>query len=182
MLRSRGVDFIASYKAPLAENLDLILGLNLTRQLNSNVQFASVLRTYDCVGLVGKTCSNPDPKWRWLQTTGIEWDKTLVQLSWRHLSSITNDTVTGDVGYNFQPASAFVVPTIKAYDYFDLSVRWEPNDRFNFRVGVDNLFDKKPPVVGNDYGSTTANSGNTFPATYDTIGRYFNVGVTFKLF
>ena len=182
LLRSRGIDFTANYRASLAEDLNLILGLNLTRQLNSKVQFASILRTYDCAGLVGKTCANPDPKWRWLQTTGIEWDKTLIQLSWRHMSSITNDTITGAVGYNFQTASDFVVPKIKAYDYFDVSVRWEPNDRFNFRIGVDNLLNKKPPVVGNDYGQSTQTSGNTFPATYDPIGRYFNVGVTFRLF
>ncbi len=178
LLRSRGIDANINFNPQITDNLKLILGLSLTRQLNSQVQFASILKTYECVGKVGKTCVNPDPKWRWIQTTGFEFDRTSVLLSWRHLTGLQNDSLT--VGYNFQPASAFVVPNIPAYNYFDLSIRFAPTENFNFRVGVDNLTNKQPPVVGNDYGSSTANSGNTFPATYDTLGRYFNAGVTFK--
>ena len=40
--------------------------------------------------------------------------------------------------------------------------------------------DKEPPVVGNEYGGTAENSGNTFPATYDPIGRSGFVGVNLK--
>jgi len=45
---------------------------------------------------------------------------------------------------------------------------------------VNDAFDKKPPVVGNDIGNTAENSGNTFPQWYDALGRYVSVGVTFK--
>ena len=178
LLQSRGIDVNINFNPILSDNLKLFLGLALTRQLNTRVKFADVLKTYECVGKVGKTCINPDPKWRWIQTTGIEFSKITTELTWRHLSGLQNDALT--VGYNLQPASAFKVPNIPAYDYFDLSVRFAPTENFNFRLGVDNLFNRKPPVVGNDYGSSTQNSGNTFPATYDTLGRYFNVGVTFK--
>ena len=55
----------------------------------------------------------------------------------------------------------------------------------NFAYGLKALieqkvFDKKPPEVGNQIGSTGANSGNTFPQTYDTIGRFFTVGASVK--
>ncbi len=180
LLQSRGIDINLNYDQRVLEGLRLMLGLSLTRQIDSKVQFANVLNTYQCVGAVGKTCLNPDPKWRWIQTTGLEFDKTLVQLSWRHQGDVSQDSLT--VGYNFTQPSDFVVPRIKNYDYFDLAVRFQPNDRFNLRFGIDNLFDQQPPVVGNDYGGTTANSGNTFPGTYDTIGRFFSAGVTFKLF
>lgn len=73
-----------------------------------------------------------------------------------------------------------LVPKIPSYDYFDLAMRVKVGDRFSVRMGVDNLFNKQPPVVGNDYGGTTQNSGNTFPATYDTLGRFFTAGVNFK--
>jgi outer membrane receptor protein involved in Fe transport len=43
-----------------------------------------------------------------------------------------------------------------------------------------NLFDKDPPVVGNSAGSTTANGGNTFPATYDPLGRRFSASARIK--
>jgi outer membrane receptor protein involved in Fe transport len=45
---------------------------------------------------------------------------------------------------------------------------------------VLNLFDKKPPVVGNTIGSTTFNSGNTYPSTYDALGRRFAVSARLK--
>ena len=99
-----------------------------------------------------------------------------VQLTWRHIGKVQKDSIT--VGYNLTPATDFAVPVIKAHDYFDLAAKVEVDDRFAFRFGVDNLFDKKPPIVGNDYGGTTQNSGNTFPATYDALGRRFFVGAT----
>jgi iron complex outermembrane recepter protein len=180
LLQSRGLDVNVNYDHSIASGVRLNVALGLTRQLDSKVRFANILNTYQCVGTVGKTCLNPDPKWRWVQTTGIEFGKTLFQVAWRHLTSVSQDSLS--VGYNFTKPADFVVPTIKSYDYFDLSVRFQPNDRFNLRFGVDNLLDKQPPVVGNDYGGTTANSGNTFPGTYDTLGRYFNIGATIKLF
>ena len=39
------------------------------------------------------------------------------------------------------------------------------------------MFDKDPPVVGNDVGDTSSNSGNTFPSTYSPLGRIFRAGV-----
>jgi outer membrane receptor protein involved in Fe transport len=43
-----------------------------------------------------------------------------------------------------------------------------------------NIFDKDPPFVGNTAGSTSANSGNTFPATYDPLGRRFAASARIK--
>jgi outer membrane receptor protein involved in Fe transport len=45
---------------------------------------------------------------------------------------------------------------------------------------VSNLFDKTPPVVGSTAGSTSFNSGNTFPSTYDSLGRRYNIQVNVK--
>jgi iron complex outermembrane receptor protein len=42
------------------------------------------------------------------------------------------------------------------------------------------MTDEDPPVVGNEAGSTTFNSGNTFPANYDTLGRIYTVGLNVK--
>jgi outer membrane receptor protein involved in Fe transport len=43
--------------------------------------------------------------------------------------------------------------------------------------GVTNVTDEDPPVVGNEAGTTSANSGNTFPSVYDVLGRVFAAGV-----
>lgn len=43
-------------------------------------------------------------------------------------------------------------------------------------AGVDNVFDKQPPVL---YGNNVINA-NTDPSTYDTIGRFYFVNATVK--
>jgi len=48
-----------------------------------------------------------------------------------------------------------------------------------FTFGVDNITEEEPPVVGGESGSTTFNSGNTFPSTYSAIGRVFKASVKF---
>lgn len=177
LLRSRGIDVSAGYKFDIGSFGNLELGINLTRQLKTDLQFASLLPTNECAGLVGKICLRPDPKWRWTQTTVLNTGPWTLQLRWQHLGKLTNDSV----GFGTAAPSDFVVPVIKSYDYFDLSGIVRIADHLALRAGVSNLFDKKPPIVGNDYGGTTENSGNTYPATYDTLGRSFFVGakVTF---
>jgi outer membrane receptor protein involved in Fe transport len=67
--------------------------------------------------------------------------------------------------------------TIPAYHYFDLSARFEVQRNLDFIIGVQNMFDKEPPITGSSVGATGANSGNTFPSTYDTLGRRYNAAV-----
>ena len=96
-----------------------------------------------------------------------------VQLRWQFIDSIEQDAIVLDG----QPASNFALPEIPSFSYFDLAAKYELGEHWTVRAGVDNLFDKQPPVTGNDFGGTLQNSGNTFPATYDPIGRSFFVGV-----
>ena len=44
---------------------------------------------------------------------------------------------------------------------------------------MNNLFDKQPPAQdSNNYGATGGGNGNTFPGTYDTLGRNIFLGLT----
>ena len=42
-------------------------------------------------------------------------------------------------------------------------------------MGVNNLFDKKPPVVGSNAEQT-----NTYPGTYDVLGRDYFISANFR--
>ena len=59
--------------------------------------------------------------------------------------------------------------------YFDLTARWNASDNMSFTFTIQNLLDNKPKVVGNTIGSTSFNSGNVFPSTYDALGRRFGI-------
>ena len=58
--------------------------------------------------------------------------------------------------------------------------------KYTFRLGVNNVFDKQPPLVtsgnanrdGSNLCPTGPCNGNTYPATYDALGRYLFAGVT----
>ncbi len=70
--------------------------------------------------------------------------------------------------------------TIPAEHYFDLTMRWNATDNFTFSVTVQNLLNNQPKLVGNTIGSTTFNSGNVYPSTYDPLGRRFAVSAKLR--
>ena len=174
LLRTRGIDLVAAYRMDIMEDAKLTLAINATRTLRSDFQAGTVSPLRKCAGLVGSICLRPLPKLQFVQTTTLQKGPFTAQLRWQYIGKVTNDTV----GFGQAPASDFAVPTIGARSYFDLTGSYDINDNFSLRMGVNNLLDKGPPVVGNDYGGTTENSGNTYPATYDTLGRSYFVGVT----
>ena len=95
-----------------------------------------------------------------------------VGYNWRRLSAVVEEPG----GSNFLESFG----AIKAYDYVDLDASWSVTKNLRLSLSVANLFDKKAPVVGNTIGTTSGNSGNTFPQVYDVIGRYFSFGATMK--
>jgi outer membrane receptor protein involved in Fe transport len=62
---------------------------------------------------------------------------------------------------------------IRAYDYIDLTARFSVTKTLELTIGVSNLFNEKPPLTGTNAGTTSFNSGNTYPSTYDTLGRTY---------
>ena len=70
---------------------------------------------------------------------------------------------------------------IPAYNWFDLATRFDVTDNLDMTITVQNLLDKRPPIVGSTIGSTSFNSGNTYPSTYDSLGRRFMAGARLKL-
>jgi outer membrane receptor protein involved in Fe transport len=69
---------------------------------------------------------------------------------------------------------------IPAFNYFDFSTRFNVNEHFDLTFTVMNILDKQAPVVGNNAGTSAFNSGNTFPSTYDPLGRRFAAGARIK--
>jgi iron complex outermembrane receptor protein len=88
------------------------------------------------------------------------------------------------LAYTFRYFSAIKTSTfedyIPAYTYHDLQAKFTVGEErnFDFYVGVNNLFDKQPPVVrdlANQWPGT-----NTVATSYDLLGRRFYAGVRAK--
>ena len=62
--------------------------------------------------------------------------------------------------------------------YIDLAAIWDFTDNASLRIGINNLFDREPPIVGQEAGPSISGNGGTFPGLYDVLGRYLFIGVT----
>jgi len=140
---------------------------------------------FDCAGLYGSVCTGsavptgaPMPEWRHKarMTWRSPWDFDL-STTWRHLDSVTVDS-------EFSGASHANGPDAKlaSRDYFDVAATWSVRDNVTVRFGVNNVFDKEPPLASSGGGAVNncpsgPCSGNTYPQTYDALGRYLFFGV-----
>jgi len=80
------------------------------------------------------------------------------------------------------PAGMGDIAPTPSYDIFDLSGTWTVSPTVSLRAGVDNLFDKNPPITGRNLASTTGMTGGSFftsgSGIYDPLGRRYYLGVT----
>jgi len=147
---------------------------------------------FDCAGYYGTICSvsgglsAPNPEWRhkarvsWSTPFEYgEWVKDVTfSLQWRHFNKVTLDAYSKDPQLNNPDLQYASDKTLKARDYFDLAVSWTMRDNLNFRGGINNIFDKDPPLTGSSNCPTGPCNGNTWPQVYDSFGRYIFLGLT----
>jgi outer membrane receptor protein involved in Fe transport len=68
-----------------------------------------------------------------------------------------------------------------ARSYFDLAAVWTIDKTFTLRGGVNNIFDRDPPIVDSTIADPAIfGNGNTFPQIYDTLGRLVFMNLTAK--
>ena len=127
----------------------------------------------ECVGYYGTSCGNPTHQLRWVQRTNWESGAFSFGYQWRYQDEVSiEETQKADTFSKFQ--------SIDAYNYVDLFGSWAINDAVRLSASVRNVFEEEPPIVGNEAATTSANSGNTLPSNYDTLGRVFAVGLNVR--
>ncbi|MGZ6019439.1 MAG: TonB-dependent receptor domain-containing protein, partial [Phenylobacterium sp.] len=141
--------------------------------------------SYDCKGLYGLVCGIPAPEWRhkarltWNTPYSYgDWLKSLaLSVEWRYFAKVGLDAYDSNPQLN-SPGNQFTIEkNLPAQNYIDLTANFTVHNNLNFRVGVQNVFDKDPPLVGTNCAATFCN-GNTYPQVYDALGRYVFVGLT----
>lgn len=98
------------------------------------------------------------PKWKAVTNFGYRSGPLDLSLRWRFIDHMRDVTYVTN--------AATTTPGVPSYHYFDLTARLRVNDRFTLRGGVNNMFDKSPPVVNGI-------DGNTDLSLYDALGRAF---------
>jgi iron complex outermembrane receptor protein len=181
-----GVDFEARYLWSLpsiAKGSNLAFGFTGSLALDNPINVTPGVAQIDCTDLYGPTCSgagptSPVPRWRhrlrmtWETHQGIE-----LSLNWRHIGRMKSEFTSTSL---FNPSNVFPVDShISAYDYLDLDGGIEVTEHVKVRLGVNNLTDRKPPVIGFTANPLLVN-GNMAAGVYDPLGRYLFAGLTAK--
>jgi outer membrane receptor protein involved in Fe transport len=185
-IETSGVDFTVNYRRDLG-----FAGLDINGVLNwqdeNLFQAAPGGLNRECVGFYSANCGQPIFEWQWSLRTTFSFDDIDISLLWRHLDNVIyepgiGNLFSGTLGASAGPVAGQVEDfnTIGSYDYFDLTGRFAVDDHLTITLAVQNLFDKTPPLVGGEAGSTSFNSGNTFPSTYDALGRRFAIGANVR--
>jgi outer membrane receptor protein involved in Fe transport len=197
-LRTTGIDVNGSYARQFGGmgNLSLSLVGTWLKELSTSTLLSksptkSADGAFECKGFYGGTCGTPNPKWRhkfrvgWTFPNGIG-----VSGQWRYFSAVKNDTLSADCDLNggdpVSPgadcaADAFSFPgnaKLKSADYFDLALSARIGDRYNLRLGANNIFVREPPIAGGEVTGAPFGNGNSFPQVYDALGRFFFAGFT----
>lgn len=188
-LETAGIDLGVNYSIPIGEN-SLRLGFNGTWLDYYRVQATPNSIFRDCTGFYSTSCTNPRPEWKWNARVSYSFGPADVSLFWNHVSSVELESprpagtaLDTPAPGNTDAAFNSILPAFReigAYDYFDLSVKFDVTDNFQMGILVENLFDEAPPLVGSGVGGTAFNSGNTFPTTYDVIGRAFTINARMR--
>ena len=167
-------------------------------QMNFNGTYLDKLETtpnkgdkpIDCAGFYGSNCAalggtqNPNPQWRhkarmtW--NTPFPYDLAL-SAQWRFYSDVDLDKTSSDTRLQ-TTAAKFAAQTTDLHlgsrSYLDLLASFTVKDNYSFRVGVNNVLDKDPPLNGNVNCPTGGCNQNVWPGVYDSLGRYVFMGLT----
>jgi iron complex outermembrane recepter protein len=189
-LTTRGVDAKVNYRLPIDNFGSLLFNLEGTRLINLGVEPLTGGPAYDCAGYFGTTCGAPNVKWRHILNTtwAPPWSGFDFTARWRFLSGADSEQLSQNPQLAGTPLP--LTQHIKPYTYIDLSADVSLYKMFRLQVGVNNVLDKDPPIIASsgtsafpsDCPTITPNgsscNGNTFPGTYDALGRFFFARIT----
>ena len=176
-LETSGIDLNANYTLPVGTWGSL--AFTFTGTWLKDLITDQGLGPYDCAGFYGSVCGVPAPTWRhkFRTTWSTPWNID-ASLTWRHLDSVDIDLSSSNalLAGSFSP----VIKTLAARDYIDLAGSWAINKTFTLWAGVDNLFDKDPPLTDSTIAGPPFGNGNTYPQVYDSLGRKIFISLTAK--
>lgn len=174
-LNTDGVDVIVNYDHTFGQ---VKWTMNFVGNYTAHSQYQATPTSInrECVGYYSANCSftgSMQPKTTLTMRNTFTYGKVDASVLWRHISAMNqepDDVANSGPAYTSGSVNYGHIP---AYDYFDLSLRFNVTKRFILTAAVQNLFDRDPPIVGSSIGTTSFNSGNTYPSTYDALGRRF---------
>ncbi|HXI86231.1 MAG TPA: TonB-dependent receptor, partial [Parvularculaceae bacterium] len=192
-IKTRGLEFSAAYNHDIGSLGNLSASFLGTKVFAFDVN-NGLTTPYNCAGLYGPTCTvggttdSTAPLSRWRHKARLTWATPIdVRLSgqWRFVGPVMAETLSSNPSLsganNFGPGLH-----IGGQSYFDLVASYVIKNSYTLRFGVNNILDKEPPLVTSGNGARPGSNlcplpacnGNTYPATYDALGRFMFINAT----
>jgi iron complex outermembrane recepter protein len=177
-----GIDVQASYRLPLGRWGALTASLiGNWLQHNSSTPYRSA-PIYDCAGLFGNTCLNGSVNPTWRHNLRVTWEapwNLLLSAQWRFIGGTAFDNNSSQTLLQDQEEGFYdpALTHIPSWSYLDLSAIWAVTQHVQARLGVNNVFDKDPPLIPGGISFQAGLGLNTFP-TYDILGRNIFLGLS----
>ncbi len=202
-LETRGFDLNVNYSRDIGTLLGqparVSIAFNGNHTITSKFQATPTSLNRECVGMYSVNCSSIQPTWAFNTRTTLTLGPVDLSLLWRHYAraKLEDQQMAEDIdacGLKASDADSLDAVAnggngclidkrfrkIGRYDYFDLTTRFDVTKNFEVTMTVMNMFDRKPPVLGGTVGTTSQNGGNTYPSSYDALGRRFAVSAKVK--
>lgn len=166
-----GVDLQSTYRYDIGSLGELRFTLNAAYLLKNETTPIPNGGSYDCAGLFGPTCQTVNPEWQHSLRTGWNLPNGMnLALTWRYYAGVdldNNDSNPLLSGVTLGDKAIFRA-TMPSVSYFDLSGSWDITEQLQVRGGINNLFDKDPPLAPTELVSGGAPNYYEF---YDALGR-----------
>ncbi len=181
---AQGFDITANYVRPMGKNtltFNFLGGYLLQSFIDTG------LFSYDCAGLTGPICNDPysdhramQPVWRHLFRASWARGITTVSAGWRMNGSVTAEELSDQKDL----ANPDMAEQLKlnyadkygAWHYLDLAVGVKLSRNVMWTSGINNVFDKIPPLGS---GSAADDYAKGFYGSYDPYGRYLFTSLQF---
>jgi iron complex outermembrane recepter protein len=173
-IKTKGLDITVDYNnISLGAAGRLGVSLQSTHLNEFVVNPGPGIPSYDCVGQYSSSCGTPTPAWRHHLRVSY---KTPVQgldmaVTYRYMSAVDIFVLPGGT------RATGLGTHFGAQGYVDLAGNYAITEKASIRGGINNILDRDPPI-SNNVGTT--GNGNTYPQTYDSLGRYMFLGVQYK--
>ena len=180
-LKVRGIDGSADFSVALGRLGSAKIGFRGGYVLRWVVDNGGLSIPHDCAGLFGDPCGM-QPRWKHTaRATLYILQGTSLSLQWRHLGGVKLAAL--DPKFNLTDDVSPGHAKLRAHNYFDVATVFRARKSVEFRIGVNNVLDRRPPlVVSNTAAGDGPFNGNTYPGWYDPLGRsiYASMAVDFR--
>jgi len=145
--------------------------------IDSTFQTTPTAPTIECAGYFAGNCgivaNEPTPKYKHTMQTSLLTGPLTTSVRWRLVGGTEIDPSAFPAG---QTTIGDLSDDIGMFNYVDVTLQYAVNENLDLTVGVQNITGKDAPLLG----STVNEQANTFPATYETLGRQLFVGASVR--